>query len=245
MTEVVQASSSIFGGITRFMWMYGSWVFTFLLICVIVVGTLDETIRTQSAIPIIRELGSRIASPDHKLYQDVNRVINKEYIIKADNQKILFNRIKFQIQKYYIFFEIFVSLWFMYIMGKVIFTLWDYLNAQYTSQSFMLTILTMMTLEILYSSLDFIISHASTTLPDLPILMKDVLWIFIPFKGLFVLILYSPTLINTIIEIQPVNIINTAPLSNGTLGGITNETISKIGDKIINTTISIVGGSNE
>jgi len=231
---LLMGGGSFLGSIFKMIFLYWRWVITTIIISVLLVNAITESVEQNSPLPLFQEIGGRVVAADVNIDNRVTQVVTGEYTVEAGDQKILWNRIKFQFAKYYILFDLFASVWFIYIMFKVFFWLALLWNDSARAQSFFTALLVLVGLEMITSVILYTIGLAGQQAPPATQLLADLGYQLIPFRGLVRLFIYFPTILDTVVTMKPVDFIEAGNITSGTMGGIDAPNVENMTNNLLN-----------
>ena len=166
------------------------WTFTFIVLMIILIGSIKESIETKSPEPLLFNFGGLVIVPDEHLYNTIKNVEDtypvEETIESTVRWEIWLNKAKhiWNITKWW--WGIFTSLWMIIAVGNFIRKLRiKFVNDSEKAKALWLAIKIMLIMYLITTPIFFTYHRAGETLPEWEEARTDVdFWISIaPFKG--------------------------------------------------------------
>lgn len=211
--EIKPILGTLFGSFTKAFWTI---TLTSVFVIILVTNSLTESIKTKSFMPIATEVGMRILTAETAIEREVNYLLDNpgvihikedEYVQSLNNPA--FDRwertklyAKIFINRTLAYLNIIASLWFIFVIGFLIYTLFNKWNTQNEWMAVVYAVLALIIIEILAGSI-LLAYNASNNKSDKGLTLAQVGKSINPFRGVMAILKNSDYLFGDfILKIQ-------------------------------------------
>jgi len=196
--ELKPILSTLFGSFARAFWTV---TLTSIFVILLVTNSITESIKTKSFMPVVKEVGMRMLTAETAIERDVNYLISNPEKIHINEEKYVqslnnpaFDRwertktyTKIIINRTLAYLNIISSLWLIFVVGFLLYTLINKWNTQNEWMAVVYAVLAIIIIEIVAGAI-FLAYNASNDKSDKGLTLAQVGKAINPFRGITAII---------------------------------------------------------